>query len=144
MFQFQLHWTAVVHQWKHRFLNHHHLQMLRSLVLTLLVSVYSLLLSLQSQISWAISSTPSSLSYTGPSLVAMGGFGAVIRPNKAPSPPNWNMKYYKSVEFLSFFRMSSPAAQTQSPSIEDFLDRSLKHLWEHSKLHQTTGFVAWF
>ena len=69
---------------------------------------------------------PSSLSGSGPSLVAIGGFGAVIAPNKAPNPPNGNMKY-KSVEFLSIFRMSSPATQTQSPSIEDFLDRLLKH-----------------
>ena len=42
-------------------------------------------------------------------------------PNKAPSPPNWNMKHYKSVEFLSIFRMSSHPAQTQSPPIENFL-----------------------
>jgi len=31
------------------------------------------------------------------------------------------MKYYKSVEFLSIFRMSSPPAETQSPPIENFL-----------------------
>jgi len=28
------------------------------------------------------------------------------------------MKHYKSVEFLSIFRMSSPLAQTQSPPAE--------------------------
>jgi len=32
------------------------------------------------------------------------------------------MKHYKSVEFLSIFRMSSlPPAQTQSPPTENFL-----------------------
>jgi len=31
------------------------------------------------------------------------------------------MKHYISVEFLSLFRMSSPPAETQSPSIENFL-----------------------
>ena len=28
--------------------------------------------------------------------VAMGGFGGLSPPNKAPSPPNGNMKHYKS------------------------------------------------
>jgi len=36
------------------------------------------------------------------SPVGPGGFGGLIPPNKAPSPPNWNMKHCKSVEF--FFR----------------------------------------
>jgi len=31
------------------------------------------------------------------------------------------MKHYKSVEFLSIFRMSRPPTQTQSPPIENFL-----------------------
>jgi len=72
-----------------------------------------------------------------------GGFGAVSPPNKTSSPPNWNMKYYKSVKFLSIFRISSPAAQTYDPSIENILDRPLKRLWEHSEL-QTASYVAWF
>ena len=48
-------------------------------------------------------------------------------PNKAPSPPNWNLKPYKSVEFLSIFNVKPPCAnvkppaQAQSPSIDDFL-----------------------
>jgi len=29
-------------------------------------------------------------------------------PNKAPSPPNWNLKYYKSMEFLSNFNVKPP------------------------------------
>jgi len=52
--------------------------------------------------------------------VATGGFGGLSPPNKAPSIPNWNMKHYKSVEFLSIFRMSSPSAQTQSPLLKTF------------------------
>ena len=44
-----------------------------------------------------------------------GSFGGLSSPNKAPSPPNWNMKHYKSVEFLSIFRISSHPAQTQNP-----------------------------
>jgi len=47
-----------------------------------------------------------------PSL--QGSFGGLSPPNKAPSPPNWNMKRYKPVEFLSIFRMSSHPAQTQT------------------------------
>ena len=85
----------------------------RVLVLTLSLSVYYLLLSIsitnfmsKSQACphrWAaLDETQSHRS---------GGFGALIPPNKAPSPPNWNMKYYKSVEFLSSFKMWSPAAQ---------------------------------
>jgi len=30
------------------------------------------------------------------------------------------MKHYKSVKFLSIFRMSSPSAQTQSPLLKTF------------------------
>jgi len=41
-------------------------------------------------------------------------FGGLSPPNKAPSPPNWNREQYKSVEFLSIFRMSSHPAQMQS------------------------------
>jgi len=42
-------------------------------------------------------------------------FGGLSPPNKAPSPPNLNMKHYKSVEILQIFRVSSPPEQTQSP-----------------------------
>jgi len=50
------------------------------------------------------------------SPVATGGrgFSGLNPPNKAPSPPNWNVKHYKLVEFLSIFRISSPPALTQS------------------------------
>ena len=50
-----------------------------------------------------------------------GSFGGLSSLNNAPSPRNWNVKHYKSVEFLSIFRMSSHPAQTQSPSIENFV-----------------------
>ena len=50
-----------------------------------------------------------------PSVVSRGSFGGLSPPNKSPSPPKWNMKHYKSVEFLSIFSMSSHPAQMQSP-----------------------------
>ena len=40
---------------------------------------------------------------------------------KLQAPPNWNMKHYKSVEFLSIFRMSSPPHRNAKPPIENFL-----------------------
>jgi len=40
--------------------------------------------------------------------VATGGFGGLSLPNKAPCPPNWSMKHYKSVEFLSNFNVKPP------------------------------------
>ena len=45
-----------------------------------------------------------------------GGLWWAEPPNKAPSPPNWNMKHYKSVEFLSIFRISSPPRRTNTES----------------------------
>jgi len=39
-----------------------------------------------------------------------GAFGGLASQNKSPSPPNWNMKPYKSVEVFSIFRVSSPPA----------------------------------
>ena len=42
-----------------------------------------------------------------------GGTSAGLAPtSKSPSPPNWITKHYKSVEFLSNFRISSPIDQT--------------------------------
>jgi len=46
------------------------------------------------------------------SPVATGGFARLSPTNKTPSPPNLNMKHYKSVGFLSNFKMSSDPAQT--------------------------------
>jgi len=58
----------------------------------------------------------------GSSPVSTGGFcGLSHPPSKAPIPPNLNMKHYKSVEFLSIVRVCSLPAQTQIPSIENFL-----------------------
>jgi len=37
------------------------------------------------------------------------GFGGLIHPpNKAPSPPNWNVKHYISVEFLPILEFQAP------------------------------------
>jgi len=57
------------------------------------------------------------------------------------SHQTWNMKHYKSVEFLSIFGMSIPLPKRKAPLLKTFwrrfcLNRSLKHLSEHSELHQ--------
>jgi len=52
-----------------------------------------------------------------------GGFGEHIPPNKASGSLNWNVKHYKSVEFLSIFRMSSHPAEPQSPLLKTFWRR---------------------
>ena len=36
-------------------------------------------------------------------------------PNKAPSPPNWNMKHYKSVEFCQFLERQAPHTNANPP-----------------------------
>ena len=46
-----------------------------------------------------------------------GGFGGLSCPNKGLSPPNWNVKHYKSVEVLSIFRMTSPHPQNRKGSL---------------------------
>jgi len=43
--------------------------------------------------------------------------------NKAPSPPNWNTKDYKSVAFLSIFRMPSPLHKRKAPLLKIFWRR---------------------
>jgi len=50
------------------------------------------------------------------------------------------MKHYKSVEFLSIFRMSSSPAQTQSPTIVNFLATVLHSVRDNywSCFRQTT------
>ena len=40
-----------------------------------------------------------------------GAFGGLAPHTKLQDPSNWNMKHYKSVEFLSNFRMSTPREQ---------------------------------
>ena len=49
------------------------------------------------------------------SPVAMGAFGGLSPPNKAPIPPNWNMRHYESVEFLSIFALTSPPHKRKAP-----------------------------
>ena len=54
-----------------------------------------------------------------PRPVATGGrFGVLAHQKNSKPPPNWNMKHYKAVEFLSIFGVSSPPEQTQSPTAE--------------------------
>jgi len=99
------------HQWKHGFLTRH-LQILGSLVLAVSLSVYYLLLSISITNFMSNRKRALIIELLWTRSHRSGGFGALIPPNKAPSPPNWNMKYYKSVEFLSIFRIWRPAAQT--------------------------------
>jgi len=47
--------------------------------------------------------------------------GAYPPQTKLQASPNWNVKHYKSVQFLLIFGVSSPPAETQSPPIENFL-----------------------
>ena len=50
-----------------------------------------------------------------------GGVGELSPPQEAPSSPNWNMKRYKSVEFLlNFVRVLSPSAHTQRSPLKTF------------------------
>ena len=49
------------------------------------------------------------------SPVATGGFWGFNPPNKALSPPKWNMKHYKQIEILSIFRVSSPPHKPKAP-----------------------------
>ena len=48
------------------------------------------------------------------SPVATEGFVGLGHPKKLQAPPNWNMKHYKSVEFLSNF-ISSPLHKREAP-----------------------------
>jgi len=62
-----------------------------------------------------------------------GGFGGLSPPNKAPSPSNWNMKHYKSVEFFSSLNVKPPLHERKAPShkrnaLIDFLALVL-HIW---------------
>jgi len=50
----------------------------------------------------------SHISCAGPAPSPREGFVGFTPPNKAPTPPNWNLKYYKSMEFLSNFNVKPP------------------------------------
>jgi len=45
-----------------------------------------------------------------------GAFGGLAAPNKAPSPSNWNMKHYRSVEILSFLEYKAPPHTPKAPA----------------------------
>jgi len=53
-------------------------------------------------------------------FAAAGAWCALPPPNKAPSPPNWNMKHYKLVEFLSNLNVKTPCTNVNH-SVDDFL-----------------------
>jgi len=52
-------------------------------------------------------------------------------PNKAPSPPNWNIKHYKLVEYFSSLNVK-PHYTNVKPPIDDFLATVLG--WNHFAL----------
>jgi len=54
------------------------------------------------------------------SSVAMGTLVGLAYPNKAPSPPNWNRKHYKSVKSCHFHNVK-PSCTNVEPPIESFL-----------------------
>ena len=49
-----------------------------------------------------------------------GAFGGLAPQTKLQAPPNWNIKHYKSVEFLSIFSVKPPRRKAKPP-IENFL-----------------------
>jgi len=44
-----------------------------------------------------------------------GDFWGFIPHKQSSNPPNWNMKHYKLVEFLSIFRVSRPPHKPKAP-----------------------------
>jgi len=49
-----------------------------------------------------------------------GGFGDLAPINKAPIPPNWNIKHYESVEFLSKLNVKPPLHKRKTPLLMTF------------------------
>jgi len=50
-----------------------------------------------------------------------GGFsGLSLSQTKLQASPNWNMKHYKSVEFVTFYNVKPPLHKRKTP-IENFL-----------------------
>jgi len=58
------------------------------------------------------------------SPVATGGIGGLTPPNKAPSPPKWNMKHYKLAEFLWNANVKPPCTNVKPPYWRLFGDGS--------------------
>ena len=60
-----------------------------------------------------------------------GGFGGLSHPQtKLQAPPNWNMKHYKLVEFLSNLNVKSPLNERTAPLLTTFWRR----FWYQSML----------
>jgi len=73
------------------------------------------------------------------SPVATGALVGLAFPNKAPSPPNWNMKHCKLVELLSNLNVKHPCTNINTlrtnvnPLSDDFLAKFLRlhtNIWE--------------
>jgi len=80
-----------------------------------------------------------------------GSFGGLIAPNKAPSPPNRNMKHYKSVEFCQFLKCQATLHKPKAPrsnanlSIENFLVTVLtKPRRQRQAINESVCCFDWF
>jgi len=49
-------------------------------------------------------------------LSPRGSFGGLAPPDKAPSPPNWNMKHYNQLSFCQLFNVKPPRTNPKTPS----------------------------
>jgi len=61
-----------------------------------------------------ISTSPRHKVYSVP--LPREGFSGLSPAKEAPSPPNWNMKHYKLVEFLSNLNAKPPLHERKAPS----------------------------
>ena len=61
-----------------------------------------------------------------------GASVGLASPNKAPIPPNWNMKHCKSVEVWSTFKMSNPLYKWKASLLKTFNSSGL-FLWISSR-----------
>jgi len=53
----------------------------------------------------------------------VGALNGLSPPNKAPSPPNWNMKQYRLREFLSPLNVKPPLHERKPPLLTPFWRR---------------------
>jgi len=55
----------------------------------------------------------------------LGALVTLVPQNKSPIPPNWSTKHYKSVKYLSIYRISSPPTENFPATVLSLL---LNHL----------------
>ena len=62
-----------------------------------------------------------------------GALVGLAPPNKAPSPPNWNIKHYKFVEFLSNLNVKPPLHERKPSLLTPFWPRFCIHKHKRRK-----------